>query len=96
MLPSLESHLFSLTLPSDKNKPQGGGEATAEMQKGNLNSSELIKKLQEENKGLHKMVDELKANMTALINKDGRFLSTPLSSLSNITINNQPNINFFV
>lgn len=89
--------MFPLTLSSDKNQPQGSGEATSDMQKGTVNSSELIKKLQEENKGLHKTVDELKANLTALINKDGTFLSKPQSPLSEIIINNQSvtsNINF--
>ncbi|XP_017283075.1 CD209 antigen-like protein C [Kryptolebias marmoratus] len=54
-----------------KNKPQGDGEATSEMQKENTDISDIIKSLQEENKRLHKEVDMLNANLTALMNNKG-------------------------
>lgn len=75
--------MLSSMLSADKNKPQGGVEATPEMQKGNANVSEINTKLREENMRLRKKVDELLANLTALTtNKGSPLRITPFCFLT--------------
>lgn len=74
-------------LSADKSKAQAGVEATSEMQKGNANTSEINSKLREETMRLRKKVDELMANLTALMTNKGTPLSRTLFFFNNIIIN---------